>query len=157
MTASRNDKFVLTGRHVLAMFVGGFGIIITVNLVLAYSAIRTFPGLETENSYVSSQTFDRDRAAQDALGWEVKLTLDAGILQLSIRDRDGNAVAPGIVSATLGRPTNVSQDTTPTFDWTGDAFEAPVSLARGNWNLRLKLKAQDGTDFRRRIPFQVPG
>lgn len=44
----------LTGRHVLLMFVAGFGIIIAVNLTLAFSAVRTFPGLEVKNSYVAS-------------------------------------------------------------------------------------------------------
>ena len=35
----------LTGRHVLAIAVGAFGIIIGVNLVMAWQAISTFPGL----------------------------------------------------------------------------------------------------------------
>ena len=34
----------LTGWHVLAMFIGGFSIIISVNLALAFNAGRTFPG-----------------------------------------------------------------------------------------------------------------
>ncbi|HBR40028.1 MAG TPA: nitrogen fixation protein FixH, partial [Sulfitobacter pontiacus] len=52
----------LTGWHVLAMFIGGFSIIISVNLALAFNAVRTFPGKETESSYVASQNFDTDRA-----------------------------------------------------------------------------------------------
>ena len=52
-------------------FVAAFGVIIGVNLVLALSAVRTFPGLEVKNSYVASQTFDERRAAQEALGWTV--------------------------------------------------------------------------------------
>jgi nitrogen fixation protein FixH len=61
----------LTGPKVFAMFAIGFGIIITVNLTLAFQAVATFPGLETRNSYVASQSFDRDKRAQDALGWTV--------------------------------------------------------------------------------------
>ena len=53
--------FKLTGGHVLAMFVAMFGVIITVNMILAFSAVKTFPGLEVKNSYVASQSFDRDR------------------------------------------------------------------------------------------------
>ena len=56
----------LTGWHVLAMFVTGFSIIIAVNITLAINAVRTFPGKETESSYVASQHFDSDRAAQEA-------------------------------------------------------------------------------------------
>ena len=61
----------LTGKHVLMIFAGAFGVIISVNLVLAYSAIKTFPGLEVKNSYVASQTFNERKAAQEALGWNV--------------------------------------------------------------------------------------
>ena len=42
--------FRIKGWHVLAGFVGAFGIIITVNVVMATQAIRTFPGLEVKNS-----------------------------------------------------------------------------------------------------------
>ena len=59
----------LTGRHVLMIFCGAFGIIIGVNLLLAWSAVSTFPGLEVKNSYVASQQFDERKAAQEALGW----------------------------------------------------------------------------------------
>ena len=51
----------LTGWHAAAIFGSFFGVIITVNLALAYSAVHTFPGLEVKNSYVASQEFDRRR------------------------------------------------------------------------------------------------
>ena len=59
----------ITGKHVLAITVSAFAVIIGVNVVMAWKAISTFPGLEVKNSYVASQTFDADRAAQQALGW----------------------------------------------------------------------------------------
>ena len=48
-----------------------FGVIIGVNVVMATKAIGTFPGLEVKNSYVASQSFDKRRDAQEALGWDV--------------------------------------------------------------------------------------
>ena len=51
----------LTGWHVLAIFTAAFGVIIGVNLTLAFNAVATFPGLETGNSYVASQSFDARR------------------------------------------------------------------------------------------------
>ena len=48
----------LPAKHALAMFVAAFGVIIAVNLVLAYNAVKTFPGLEVKNSYVASQEFN---------------------------------------------------------------------------------------------------
>ncbi|WP_092783310.1 FixH family protein [Jannaschia pohangensis] len=147
----------LTGWHVLGMFGAGFSIIIGVNLTLAFNAIRTFPGLETDSSYVASQTFDADRAAQDALGWDVQADVTGDALRLAILGPDGRPVRPDVVSATLGRATTVADDRTPALAWDGTALVAPVDLHPGNWNLRLDLRAPDGTPFRRRIILRVPG
>ena len=53
----------IKGWHVLTGFGVAFGVIIAVNLTLAYQAVATFPGLEVKNSYVASQSFDVDREA----------------------------------------------------------------------------------------------
>ncbi|MCW1949884.1 MAG: FixH family protein, partial [Octadecabacter sp.] len=53
----------IKGWHVLAGFGAAFGIIIAVNLTLAYKAVQTFPGLEVKNSYVAGQVFDENRIA----------------------------------------------------------------------------------------------
>lgn len=155
MSALETQGKPLKARHVLAMFVGGFGVIIAVNLTLAYNAVATFPGVETPNVYVTSQRFDADRAAQDALGWQVTAAYADARLTLAVTDQRGAPVQPQIQSATLGRATTVTEDRVPQFDWDGQALTAPAQLDVGNWNLRLELRAADGTVFRRRIPLQV--
>ena len=144
----------IRGIHVFAIFALAFGVIIAVNLTLAYNAVRTFPGLEVENSYVASQTFDADRDAQEALGWEVSATVEGDMLALTIA-RDGTPIAPRIVSATFGRATNVTDDQQPAFVFDGTALVAPVQAGPGNWNLRLVAEAEDGTIFRQRIIVRV--
>ncbi|EAQ02062.1 fixH protein, putative [Pseudooceanicola batsensis HTCC2597] len=144
----------LTGWHVLAIFVGGFSIIIAVNLALAVNAVRTFPGKETESSYIASQNFQADRAAQEALGWAVETDLTPTDLRLAVQ-AEGRIVRPEIVSATLGRATTVADDIAPAFAWDGTAWVAPVTAGPGNWNLRIEMRAADGTLFRRRIPLRV--
>jgi nitrogen fixation protein FixH len=145
----------LTGWHVLAIFGGCFSIIIGVNIALAVNAVSTFPGLVTKNSYVASQSFEADRDAQDALGWQVSAQVQAGALTLSILDQAGAPVQPAEVSATLGRATHVAEDQTPVFTWTGSALSAPVEIEPGYWTLWLNMTAEDGTAFRRRIPLTV--
>ena len=140
----------LTGRKVLLITGSAFAVIIGVNLTLAYKAVSTFPGLETKNSYVASQSFDADRAAQEALGWDVGAFVQGGELRLRIW-RDGMPVQAKIISAVLGRATNVAQDQTPVLVFDGQDYVAPVDLAKGNWNLRLVAQAADGTTFRQRI------
>lgn len=141
----------LTGWHVLAIFVTGFSIIIAVNLTLAYNAVATFPGLETRNSFAASQTFQSEKSAQDALGWEVSATLEGDILTLYMDDAIG-PVVPDITSATMGRATHVYDDLSPEFRHNGLAFVAEMpDLKPGNWNLRLEARAADGTPFRQRV------
>lgn len=147
----------LTGWHALAIFVGAFTVIIGANLVLAFSAVKTFPGLETKNSYVASQTFDQRRAAQEALGWAVEARYTGGLLILSITDENGRPVQVGKLEATLGRPTNVKEDSTPDFAFDGRAYVARESLHPGNWNIRMNATALDGTTFEQRVVFHVKG
>jgi nitrogen fixation protein FixH len=145
----------INGWHVLAIFGSAFAVIIGVNLTLAYQAVATFPGLETRNSYVASQSFEQNRAAQEALGWRVAADVEGDVLRMWVDDNSG-PVVPTITSATLGRATNVADDRTPEFRHDGRSFVADVSgLAAGNWNLRLEAVAADGTGFRQRVIVKV--
>ena len=69
------DK-VVTGRKVFFIFAAAFAVVIGANVMLAVQAISTFPGLVTKNSYVASQSFDRDRAAQIALAWTARAEVE---------------------------------------------------------------------------------
>ena len=141
----------ITGKKFFAIFVSFFLVIAAVNIALAVNAIRTFPGLETKNSYVASQSFDRDRAAQNALGWTVDAHTEASELVLSITDRDGAPVQVSSLDGTFGRATSVRDDQTPVFEFDGTVYRAPVTLAPGNWNFRMVAQAEDGTRFRQRV------
>ncbi len=145
----------LTGRKVFVITAAAFGVIIAVNVTMAVLAVGTFPGLETKNSYVASQKFDADRAAQVALGWQVAAEVEAGKLRLTITDADGRPVEPATLAATLGRATHVGEDTAPDFAFDGAAHVAAADLAPGNWNLRLVATAADGTEFRQRVVIYV--
>lgn len=140
----------IKGWHVFGGFALAFGIIIAVNLTLAYKAVSTFPGLEVRNSYVASQSFDKDRAAQLALGWEVSAYIKDNELVLNIA-RDQQPLSPKIDSAILGRATHVGQDQFPEFTFDGQSLRAPVNAASGNWNLRLRARGENGALFQQRI------
>ncbi|UAB88345.1 FixH family protein [Ruegeria sp. SCSIO 43209] len=146
-----------TGKHALAVFVAAFGVIIAVNLVLAYSAIKTFPGLEVKNSYVASQEFNERLKEQQALGWNIKAELTGGLLVLYITDQTGSPVEVADLQAVVGRATHVKEDFSPDFTFDGIAYAAPAALGEGNWNIRLVAKAKDGAEFAQRVPLYVKG
>jgi nitrogen fixation protein FixH len=150
-------KRELTGGKVLAIFVGAFGVIIAVNLFMAYSALSTFPGVEVQNSYVASQGFNARLAKQRALGWDVRVEVGNGELQVHITDPDGHPAEVAEMTATLGRATHTRDDISPDFTFRAGSFRAPVELENGNWNLRLVATAADGTEFRQRVSFRHRG
>jgi nitrogen fixation protein FixH len=147
----------LTGRKVLFIVVSAFGVIIMVNLVMAYQAISTFPGQEVKSSYVASQTFEADRAAQDALGWVATPEYADGLLRLIIRDSAGLPAPVDSLSLLVGRPTHVRDDRRPSLTYSGGVYSAPMDLDAGNWLIHLEAVSADGTRFRQRLNFVVKG
>lgn len=146
----------LTGKHVLGITVGAFSVIIAVNVVMAMKAVSTFPGLEVENGYVASQTFDAEMKAQKALGWTLTHGYRDG--RLSIDIRKGDAVAPVTgLSVLLGRTTEAKEDTRPDFVLQDGVWVADVPLGRGKWMMMVEAKAPDGTVFRQRLDLLVKG
>ncbi len=147
----------LTGRHVVMIFCGAFGVIISVNLALAYNAVKTFPGLEVKNSYVASQEFDTRRDAQQSLGWSVYASAQEDQVTLEISDAEGKPVEVAKLTATLGRATHVQDDQIPEFTFNGTAYVAPANLGPGNWNIRMVARAKNGTEFTQRVILHVRG
>jgi nitrogen fixation protein FixH len=142
----------LTGRHVLVITLGAFGVIIAVNLVMAFLAVGSFPGLEVKNSYVASQQFDRDRLAQESLGWTAKASYDGARITIEILDRQGTHPVLRDFTATIGRPTHKRQDVTPQFEVAGGGiYQATLVLQPGTWNIHVQAVAPDGTTFRQRL------
>lgn len=146
----------LKGFHVLLITLAAFGTIIAVNVVMAINAIGSFPGIEVRSSYVASQHFQADRAAQEALGWTVDLDLTDGQLTLQMRDADGQGVKPRLLDLMLRRPTHQLSDQHPRLRPQGEGrWVAQADLAPGNWNADLFAENRDGTSFRLRVPLNV--
>jgi nitrogen fixation protein FixH len=147
----------LTGRHVLAITVSAFAVIIAVNLTLAWQAVKTFPGLEVQNSYVASQGFNARKAAQEALGWQLDPTYKAGRIDLAFTDRDGLPVQVTSLEVLVGRTTTTAHDAWPEFTMMGDVYSAPLVLDRGKWMVKVTAEAPDGTLFEQRTELFVQG
>jgi nitrogen fixation protein FixH len=140
----------ITGPKAFGIFSSFFVVIIAVNVVMAYQAVHTFPGLEVDNSYVASQTFDAEKRAQEALAWTTAARIADGALILTIAGPDGTPVEGAAVHAVLARATTETADQDLDFVFNGTDWRAPVAVAPGQWHLRLSAVAPDGTPFEQR-------
>ncbi len=145
----------LTGRKVLLITLAAFGTILAANIALMVSAIGTFPGLEVKNSYVASQRFNSERAAQRKLGWTTAVTGTASEVIVTLRDKAGKPVFPAKISLRVGRLTHNRDDQVFDLTYSGGAFRAPAMLAPGAWEARLSATAADGTKIHQRFKFLI--
>jgi nitrogen fixation protein FixH len=131
-----------TGRHMLAVMVGFFGLIIAVNLTMARLASDTFGGSIVANSYVASQRFNGWlQAARDqkALGWQSDLALDD--MRHVVLTMDGPGyVAIGSAHHPLGRAPDVPLAFAK--DGAGRLVSAET-LPGGRWQVRMTV-SRDG-------------
>jgi len=148
----------LTGRKVFAIFAGAFALIIGVNLFMAWSAVGTFPGLEVKNSYVANQTFDAEREAQRALGWAAAAEVLGEAVHLTITGPDGKPARVAEIEATIGRPTQRTDDQVLAFRQNefGVHVAEVAPLDFGKWDLRFTATAVNGTPFRQRLQILLP-
>jgi nitrogen fixation protein FixH len=152
MSATASPK-PFTGRHMLAVLLGFFGIVIAVNIALAMLAVDTWTGLVVENAYVASQHFNEDLEKaheQQALGWHSTLAYTAGTLHFAIAGAN-NAPLPGMtVAVTLQRPTHEGEDRrlalTPA---ASGGYERAVRLPKGTWNAEAEVTDALGRKYRR--------
>jgi nitrogen fixation protein FixH len=155
-----DGKGKITGRHVAIGFVAFFGTVIAVNLYMASRAVGSFPGLETDNTFMDSQTFDARVAAQQALGWQVTAGIEevpgaADVLAIRFTDAAGAPVEVAGLDATVGRATHTRADIAPEFTYRLGTFRSGVDLAPGQWEIRLVAEAPDGTPFKARLELDV--
>lgn len=140
-----------TGWHMTAILVGFFGVVVSVNFVMASNAVRTFGGVVVENSYVASQRFNgwlAEGQAQDAQGWraEARGTPEGTlVVRLSRRDLPVER-ATILVKAEhpLGRLPGRSFALAPLGE---GRYAAPHALPAGRWRVRVEARAA-GQDAR---------
>ena len=152
----------LTGWHVFAMLVAFFGVILGVNLTMAYLANSTWPGLVVANGYVASQSFDKDLAkarAQEALGWSVGFSNDADRIRLTFADAKGAKIEGLAITGDLGRTVTDAQDQKLTFSSMGSgAYAAPANLTPGVWEVEVDAKGNAAIpDYHKIFRFVVKG
>ena len=140
-----------TGRHMLAIMIAFFTVVIAVNVTMATVAGTSWTGFVVRNSYVASQEFNGKVAAaraQDRLGWTASLTVQDGVSRLAVADRQGQPVMLASASLVLRSPASDRLDRTITLDRAGGAFTAPLDVGDGQWVVEIDAQAADGALWR---------
>ena len=136
----------LTGRKVLAILVGAFGVIIAANMAMLVAATGSFPGLVVKNSYVASQGWNARTGAQEALGWRAGVAHEAEQLRVVLTGADGAPIGGLEVSAVVGRPASAREDITLKLSEGSGTYTAPAAMGPGLW--RVAVRATDGNGGR---------
>jgi nitrogen fixation protein FixH len=147
-----SDAHPLTGWHVLAIVLAFFGVIIGVNIVMAFAATSTFPGLVVANSYVSSQRYNELLAkarAQDAAGWQHELSADDGVLKFQLATASGAPATNLSVLAHVGRPSTTRADRDLELLHSGAFYLAGEALPAGSWEVDIEARRGNELVFRR--------
>ncbi len=156
MTDFPANPHQITGKHVSAILVAFFLVVIAANAVMLTFAVKSFGGLVVPNSYVASQTFNEDvsRAkAQPIRSWSIKM-IDHAPLTLEITDAVGKPVTGTRLSVELSRPTKRKTTFITVMEevWFG-TYMAGELLDSGQWSAQITLP--DGQS--RTIKLLVPG
>lgn len=148
-----------TGWHFLAILCSYFGIVIGVNLFMAWNAVDSWTGLVVQNSYVASQQFNEvtaEKRAQIAMGWKAVPNYQAGSLQLAMTDAADAPIDDAIITAKLGRPAYDAEDHMVQFRQTGPGtYAAPTDLGNGAWNADVTVTDAEGEVWTRTLRIMV--
>lgn len=130
-----------TGRHMAALMIAFFGVVIAVNVMMARYAVSTFGGVVVENSYVASQHFNRwldEAGAEDRLGWSARIRhAGDGTVEVALHGVPAGASVSGEAWHPLGR----APDHILHFRPDGTGFRSVESFPAGRWRIRIDVTA----------------
>jgi nitrogen fixation protein FixH len=157
----------ITGRQVLLLMAGFFGVVIAANAVFVYQAITTFRGEDARGAYLQGLDYNRTlaaRAAQAHLGWRATIGATrspAGTVRIEVmlRDAHGAPILQSLrMAGSLDHPSDAERDTPVEFKPAGGGrYIADASgVTRGHWNIIVETHASDGTPFRAQRQVLLP-
>lgn len=137
------------------LFPLGLVLVVAVNMVLLFFALRSAPGLVVTNAYERGRGYGTQierMEAQDALGWGFDMRHDVGAerIVVSLADANGREIPGLVVSAVADRPMGRAPAIDVALSPAGSAhyagrFSPP---ARGAWDITVIARDGAGHDFR---------
>lgn len=151
LDSRRRRSFRFTGWHFLAIIVGFFAVVITVDVSFAVMAYRTFPGEVSVTPYEDGLLYNKKLAqiaAQKQLGWKAAAAAEPGAVVLIVEDAGGRPVRGLSVSGKLERPATESGRINAAFRETRPGrYEAAIGRETGAWDLSAEARDRAGHLF----------
>jgi nitrogen fixation protein FixH len=148
MNAAQNSPKPLTGRMVLFLLLGFFGVVIGVNMIMMRLAIQTLPGTEVDSAYSASLAYEKEIAAardQDGRNWRVDARVErvangGATLRVEARDDNGRPLSGLMFQGRFERPTDRRADQAVALAETGIGIYSgnAALIASGQWDLVLE-------------------
>jgi nitrogen fixation protein FixH len=140
-------KRKLTGKGVLLMLAGFFGVIFATNAIFITAAVRTFRGEDEARPYLQGVEYNHTlarRAEQARLGWRASIgdqRLPSGkvLVTVDVAQPNGKPPAGLALKGTLRHPADENRDLSLRFtETTPGHFETVVhDLAPGAWQMMV--------------------
>jgi nitrogen fixation protein FixH len=158
---SKQRGFVFTGWHMLLIMVLFFGTIISVNVFMAWNAVRTWSGLVVPNTYVASQQFNgkvEEAKRLAASGIDGDLVIKDGRVVYHVIDAKGAPVIADDVSATFKRPVDEREDfTLALIPVAAGQFVAERDIPAGQWVIDIATRHEGARVFHQTLRTVVAG
>jgi nitrogen fixation protein FixH len=131
------------------LFPIGLGLVIAVNMVLLFFALRTFPGLVVKNAYERGRGYGSEierTEAQAALNWKLDVWYESETSRIVVRlvDSDGREIPGLVMRAIADRPVGrLAQVAVPlSASGAGSYAGSFTPQVRGAWD--VTVRAVDG-------------
>lgn len=151
----------LTGRGVLLLLVGFFGVIIATNAVFITLAVTSFRGEDEQKPYLQGATYNQTiarRGEQARLGWSAEISatrLPAGPVQIDvvIKGRDGGSRQGLDLAGLLRHPSDENRDRPITLHAVSPGhYRAEIGgVAPGTWDVQVKNRGPQPFQAGRRL------
>jgi nitrogen fixation protein FixH len=151
----------LTGRGVLLILIGFFGVIIATNAIFITAAIRTFRGEDEAKPYLQGVEYNHTlarRAEQAKLAWRAsisdqRLPTGAVLLAIDVAQQDGKPPKGLILRGELRHPADEHRDRSLRFTETAPGhFETAIrDVAPGRWEMVVSNTNKQPFEVGRRL------
>jgi nitrogen fixation protein FixH len=154
----------LTGLAFLAILLGTFAVVASVNGTMVYYALSTFRGEVDPHPYEHGLAYNKDitaAEAQDALHWHVSADVtgrsSTRTVEAIFRDSTNQPLTGLTVTASLEFATDMTRDRHVTLtETTSGIYRGTLAVPAGQWDLVINGKRGAKQMFRSRNRIAIP-